>query len=165
MKPFLLLLLLLGLAANAMAQVTYRWQDPKTGQVMFSDKPPPPGAKVLGRSGAPAGEEEGADPNAKLPYAVRRAAQNFPVVLFTSSDCIDSCKNARALLTGRQVPFKERSVTTPEDVADLKALTGGEGLVPVASVGRQTLKGFSADEWNSLLDLAGYPAAGRSQNQ
>ena len=29
--------------------------------------------------------------------------------------------------------------------------------VPVVAVGRQTYKGFSAEAWNNLLDLADYP--------
>jgi len=159
MQRSLIFLLLLGLAGMATAQVTYRWQDPKTGQVIFSDKPPPPGVKVLGRAGAPATEDEAPDPNANLPYAVKRAAQNFPVVLFTSADCIESCKSARALLASRQVPFKERTMTSQEDVDALKAITGGEALVPVVTVGRQSVKGFRAEDWNNLLDLAGYPTA------
>lgn len=153
-----LLPLVLGCAAlvsvSAQAQTTYRWTDPKTGQMVISDKPPPTGVKQMSKYQQGLGEES-SDTN--LPYATRQAAQNFPVKLYTSVDCIDFCRRARELLNARGIPFKEKIVTTAEDIAELKALAGGETTVPFLTVGRQTLKGVDDISWNNILDLAGYP--------
>ena len=44
---FVFLIVALLAAANASAQETYRWVDQKSGQTIFSDQPPPPGAKQV----------------------------------------------------------------------------------------------------------------------
>ncbi|MFC5300048.1 glutaredoxin family protein [Azospira restricta] len=145
--------LLLPLAVQA--QTTYRWVDPATGRTVFSDQPPPAGArKATRQNAAEAGDER------QPSYAARAAAEKFPVVLYTSPDCTDHCAKARDLLNGRGVPFAEKMVQSgmPE-LEDLKKLTGGEPFVPVVVVGKQHVKGFEAAGWNNLLDLAGYPKA------
>lgn len=144
----------LALAAlPAFAQVTYQWKDPKTGNMIFSDQPPPPGVKAVEKKGADAGD------NPQQSYAVRVAAEKFPVTLYTTADCIEQCANGRNLLNGRGVPFNEKIVQTDnaEAVAELKNLSGGEAMVPLVLVGTQRFKGFDPSSWNNLLDLAGYP--------
>lgn len=144
--------LLVLVSIPTMAQ-TYRWVDPATGRVMITDTPPPGTAKQVsrtGRSGATAGEGE-------MPYATRLAAQKFPVTLYTAADCAP-CNQARELLIKRGIPFTEKTVQGEADQAELKTLTG-DIAVPVLKVGRQTLKGFEAGNFNSALDLAGYPKA------
>lgn len=144
---------LLLLASGPAAAQTYRWVDPATGRTMITDTPPPGTARQVsrtGRSGATASEGE-------MPYATRLAAQNFPVTLYTAADCAP-CNQARELLTKRGIPFTEKTVQGEADQAELKTLTGDTG-VPVLKVGRQTLKGFEAGNFNSALDLAGYPKA------
>lgn len=143
-----LMLIALSLAATAQ---TYRWIDPVTGKTMYTDHPPPGKVKQSSRTGA-----DGKDDGPTSP-TVRRAAENFPVTLYTSSDCAADCKNARDLLNRRGVPFSEKLVQSPEDFAELKALVG-DAYVPTLKVGRQTQKGFQTEAYNSLLDLAGYPA-------
>jgi glutaredoxin len=142
------------LAATAVhAQTTHRWIDPATGRTVFSDQPPPPGVKRTTRQEAPVAGNGG-----QQSYAVRIAAEKFPVVLYTSSDCTEYCAHARNLLNGRGVPFQEKIVQPGSPVLDeLKKLTGGEALIPLVTVGTLNFKGFSANEWNQLLDLAGYP--------
>jgi len=139
-------------SAAAEAQTTYRWVDPASGRTIFSDQPPPAGARNTRElAGSTAGDE------APLPYSVRAAAGKFPVTLYTSTDCSDACSNARNLLNGRGVPFTEKSVGDADTVAALKQLTGGEAFVPVVVIGREHIKGFQAANWNNMLDLAGYP--------
>ncbi|MDE2584647.1 MAG: glutaredoxin family protein [Betaproteobacteria bacterium] len=154
----LLLSLLLGCALlssfTTQAQTSYRWTDPKTGQMVISDKPPPAGVKQVSKyQQGSAGDDE----NSNLSYATRKAMKDFPVKLYTSADCVDLCRRGRDLLNARGIPFKEKMVSTPEDVAELKSLTGGEPILPVLTVGRQTLKGMDETSWNNILDLADYP--------
>jgi hypothetical protein len=60
------------------------------------------------------------------------------------------------MLSGRGIPFTERTVTTPEDSDYLQRLTG-ENSLPMLSIGGQRLKGYAESEWLQYLDAAGYP--------
>lgn len=140
------------LALPADAQTTYRWIDKATGKTVFSDQPPPPGAKVIQTKESKAPAEE-----AQVPYAVKQAAEKYPVVLYTAANCIEACKQGRDLLNGRGVPFSEKMLSKDEEIAELSAKLGGEVSVPTLFVGQQNFKGYEAGAWNNLLDLAGYP--------
>lgn len=151
MRQLLLLCLLLSGIATA---ETYRWTD-SAGRTQITDTPPPKGATKLSTTStapapatAPAGGSE-------LPFAVRRAAESFPVVLYTTPECAE-CKAARELLSGRGVPFTEKTVKSAEEAEELKQLVG-DAFVPSIKVGRQKFRGFDAGSWDNLLDLAGYP--------
>jgi len=144
-------LLALCLISTAVFAQTYRWVDPATGKTMITDTPPP--GKVKQVSKAQTGET-GEGP---VSVTVRRAAENFPVTLYTSADCPAECKSARDLLNRRGVPFAEKVLKSQADVDELKALVG-ESYVPSIKVGKQSQKGFLADAYNNLLDLAGYPS-------
>ena len=144
-----LLILSLALAAASASAQTYRWVD-ANGRPVFSDTPPPGTTKTVSKSGDKATPDDG------LPFAVKKAAEAFPVTLFTTPDCVNECKQARDLLNGRGVPFTERMVVKPEEVAELKQLVG-DAFVPSLRVGKQPSRGFEAAAYNNLLDLAGYP--------
>ena len=90
-----------------------------------------------------------------LPFELRKIVSRFPVTLYTSSDC-GPCDAGRNLLKQRGVPFRERTIATPEDAEALKRAEGSTDL-PILRVGGQRMQGFSASEWNSYLDAAGYP--------
>jgi glutaredoxin len=140
-------------AATAGAQM-YRWVD-KDGKVHYTDTPPPAAAKsVQKRSGAPAA----ADTGPATPYAVQQAAKNFPVVVYTASNCGAPCAEGKALLAARGVPYREVAVGPDAGVSaeELKKVTGGD-TVPVMVVGRTPTRGFEPDAWNTALDAAGYP--------
>ena len=150
LRVFLVAVLLT--ASFAYAQTTYRWVDPASGQTVISDKPPPANAReVVTRKGGEAGSEP------QLPFATRRAAERFPVTLFTLASCIAECKLGRDLLNGRGVPFTEKLLKTPQELAELGKELGSDPLVPSVSIGKEYFRGFEADAWNNLLDLAGYP--------
>lgn len=146
------LAVLLLTATAASAQTTYRWIDPSTGGTVVSDRPPPPGARQVVKSAM-----VGAD-GPQIPYAVRQASEKFPVILYTSAGCV-ACKEARALLDGRGVPFSEKVLQNEEEFAELGRQLGGEALLPSVSVGRQSARGFSPSVWNALLDAATYPSS------
>jgi len=143
-------------AAGAGAQM-YRWVD-KDGKVYYTDSPPPAAAKsVQKRAGAPAAPAE-AGGAAGVPYSVQQAAKNFPVVVYTSSNCGPPCADGKALLAARGVPYREIAVGPDTKLSsdDLKAATGGT-TVPVMMVGKSPTRGFETDMWHSALDAGGYP--------
>jgi glutaredoxin len=93
-----------------------------------------------------------------LPFALRKAKENFPVTLYTSADCTTDCKQAREILNGRGVPFTEKMLQNAEDANELKQLVG-DVFIPSLKVGKQSFRGFESGAYNNLLDLAGYPAS------
>ena len=145
-------LLSLGGAADAQ----YRWRD-ASGQVNYGDIPPGD-ALELKQVGARVSAET-VDTTLALPFELRRAKAQYPVVLYSSAGC-PPCDNGRAFLRQRGVPFSERVVETPADNFELKRITGIE-MVPVMTVGKDTLAGFNSGNWARALDAAGYPTASK----
>lgn len=137
----------------ATAQTTYRWTDKASGRTVYSDQPPPPGAAQVVRIGG----GNAPDADSQVPYTTRQAMQKFPVVLYTSANCVDECRQARDFLNARGVPFSEKMLTTEEDRGELTRKLGSEAVVPSFTVGQQSFKGFESGAWSNLLDLAGYP--------
>lgn len=151
LAPFLLLPLLL-FPLFAQAQM-YRWVD-DNGKVHYSDRAPLSGAKNVQKQSMSAGQGS----SAPLPYALQQAVRNFPVTLYTSEDCGESCVRARELLNKRGVPYSEATVADEAGLAQLKTLSGGN-VVPVMTVGREVYKGFESGAYNAALDNAGYPTS------
>jgi glutaredoxin len=149
MKMRYLIILCLALASTCASAEAYRWVDPQ-GRVVISDTPPPGRARDVSRAGSASETSDG------LPYEVRRAAENFPVTLYTSADCASECKQARDFLNARGVPFTEKMLQKQEDIDELKKLVG-DAFVPALKVGKQSFRGFEPVAYNNLLDLAGYP--------
>lgn len=143
---------LLGSAVGVQAQTIYRIVG-ADGKVTFSDKPP-----VTADQGKVATTGVGAaaaTPSTGLPFELRQIAAKYPVVLYTSTKCTP-CDAGRAFLSGRGIPFTERTVTTPEDHGYLQRLTGDTSL-PYLTIGSQRIRGLSDLEWTQYLDAAGYP--------
>ena len=138
------------MSLDVQAGELYRWMDSK-GVMHYSDMPPPRSeqAETI-RLSDDAGSDEA------LPYETLRAKQNFPVTLYVAPGCGETCDQARSLLSKRGIPFAEKSLKTREEVEAFKQLSGIEG-VPVLAVGKNYLKGFQAEQWQSELDIAGYP--------
>jgi glutaredoxin len=140
----------LALCATA-AFAQYKYID-ANGRTVYSDQPPPPGARLVGKPGSVSG---GISPASDLPYALQGPAKAFPVTLFTAANC-EPCNSGRALLNSRGVPYQEKTVNSAEDQNVLKTATGSTN-VPVLVVGSSKQLGFQPDQWNSSLDFAGYP--------
>jgi glutaredoxin len=141
---------IVGPMSTTDAKVMFRWTDPK-GQINYGDRPPPNATNVIRIDLMTIGENT----QSLLPYLVRRAATNFPVMLFTSKNC-PPCVSAREFLNKRGVPFAERTIESSDDSMEFKRLTGAEG-VPVMTLGTKPLIAFDKDEWNNGLDATGYP--------
>ena len=140
------------LAATASAQTLYRVTAPD-GSVTFTDRPPASATRV-----EPIGRGTNA-PAPALPPALRDAATRFPVVLYTIPDCAP-CDRGRELLRARGIPYEERVADSDADREAWLRIVGSVEA-PGLGVGRQMLRGFSATEWSSTLDLAGYPRESR----
>lgn len=144
-----LLLVCLALASTCSFGQTYRWID-ASGRTVFSDTPPPGKVKSVVKA------EDDKESGDALPFAVKKAAENFPVILYTATNCTIECKLARDLLNGRGVPFTEKMVQKKEEIDELTQLVG-DNIIPSIKVGKQSSRGFEASAYNNLLDLAGYP--------
>ncbi|NDP38020.1 MAG: glutaredoxin family protein [Rhodoferax sp.] len=150
--PALCAALLLTLSL-AQAQTVYRIVGPD-GKVTFSDKPPVAAVNVTTTDAG--GKAMGTDAPT-LPFELRQVLSKYPVTLYTSSNCAP-CGSGRTLLSGRGIPFTERTVTTAEDADALQRISG-ENSLPFLTIGGQQIKGFSDSEWTQFLDAAGYPKA------
>jgi glutaredoxin len=139
-----------GPMSTSSPHVLFRWSDFR-GQINYGDRPPPDAQNIIKIDLMTIGENT----QSLLPYLVRRAASNFPVMLFTSKNC-PPCSTAREFLTKRGIPFAERTIESADDSMEFKRLTGAEG-VPVATLGTRPLIAFDADTWNNALDATGYP--------
>jgi glutaredoxin len=139
-------------AVTAQAQTVYRIVGPD-GKVTFSDKPPASAAE--GKIAATGTGSAAAASGGSLPFELRQVVSKFPVTLYTGPDC-SPCDSGRTLLNSRGIPFAERTVTTQEDGASLKRLSGAQAL-PFLTIGGQRIKGFADTEWTQYLDAAGYP--------
>jgi glutaredoxin len=149
MKTSSVAVLALALACGPLAAAQlYRWVDEK-GNVEYRDTPPPANAKKVERRDMTANTIE----TSALPYSVQQAVKNHPVTLW-SFDCGDPCTKARAHLARRGVPHTERS---PQKEPDAMKQATGALDVPVLIVGKNQLKGYLDEAWDSALDSAGYP--------
>ncbi|WP_423455590.1 glutaredoxin family protein [Ottowia sp. VDI28] len=140
------------LAGAAQAQL-YRSVGPD-GRVTYSDKPPAANTSTNGAGAAPA--NRAGSGNASLPYQLRQIAERYPVTLYASTDCAP-CNSGRNLLVNRGVPFTEKTISTNDDILALQRLTGQGSNVPLLTIGRQHLQGYSDADWSQYLDAAGYP--------
>ena len=144
-------LAMLALLAPLVAAGQYRWVD-KEGRTNFGDGPPRD-AKSVQRLDVRGSDS--ADGQKDFPYELRRAAERFPVTLFTTASC-QPCELARSFLRGRGVPYQERTVSNEADSDELRRISGGIRL-PVMTVGRQAQTPFDPEAWSATLDAAGYP--------
>jgi len=146
---------LLACALTAQAQL-YRWTD-DSGNVHYTDTPPPANAKNVQKKGS-ARPSDGAAA-AQQSFALQQAVKSFPVTIYTSDDCGNPCKQGLEQLKKRGVPFTEKIIATREEIDELIKLAGAP-RVPVMIVGVAIQKGYEEHSWNEALDTAGYPKAG-----
>ena len=143
-------------ASAAAAQQIYRWTD-KDGRIHITDTPPPPDAKEVVQK-KPQSNSAVPQVSQNEPYALQVARKNYPVTLYTSSNC-EACGEARRFLNARGVPFTEIIVSDEKSFAELRRLVGSNS-VPAILVGPMVQKGFEESMYNRMLDSAGYPKAG-----
>jgi glutaredoxin len=147
------------LAAFAANAQMYQWTD-QSGRTHITGTPPPPDAKNVKKIGGATPAEGGkeASVGGAEPYVLQVARKSYPITLYTTPGC-EACTEARKLLNGRGLPFKEVSVTSEDDIAALKKVAGSAS-VPSMVVGSTVQRGFEEGGYNRVLDAAGYPKAG-----
>lgn len=143
------------LAMAAVHAQLYRWTD-EQGRVHITDTVPPPNARNVQKKAAPAASTSAPAP--VEPYSLTLIRGKFPITLYTTPGC-DSCADARKLLNARGLPFSEISVTTDQQIAELKE-KANTNSVPVMIVGSTIQRGYEEGAYNKLLDAAGYPKLG-----
>ena len=146
-------ILMLLCVGSANAQL-YKWVGPD-GKVSYSDTPPPSSAtrvetKSLTIGGVSASE---------FPFEVSEAMKSYPVTLYTTKNC-PPCDEGRRLLTERGIPFAEKTVNSGDDVAQYKQ-AGGDGQLPLLTVGKFRERAFESGAWHNVLTTAGYPESSR----
>lgn len=149
LRPLALASVALLVATAASAQ--YKIVGPD-GRVTYTDKPPAGPARDAGNPAGGGASGEAAGP---LPYQTRQAASRFPVALYAGRRCAP-CDQARDWLKTRGVPFTEYLVDTEADAAAMKARFG-EAVLPMVTVGSQSLRGFNAVDLDATITNAGYP--------
>ncbi len=154
--PLALAMLAMAWSMGATAQV-YRIVGPD-GRVTFSDKPPAD-PRVRATPAPTVAMPGGGSGSGALPVELRSITTRYPVTLYSGAGC-GPCDSARIFLTSRGIPFSERTVSTNDDVAALRRLSG-ENRLPFLTIGTQQLQGFSETEWTQFLDAAGYPRSSR----
>ena len=153
-KLVLKLVVCLGLVwmtGLALGQTVYRVIGPD-GKITFSDKPPVSGTNATSTGVGVKPLETGGP---VLPTELRQLVSKYPVTLYTANNCAP-CATGRSLLSGRGVPFTEKTVTTNDDAQALQRISG-ETSLPFLTIGSQQIRGYSDAEWTQFLDAAGYP--------
>lgn len=154
--PVIYLLIVAAVLAvsTAQAEKLYKWVG-KDGKVSYQDRPPPADAATVqekdlsvGRRTGSAGTDEAAE-----------AAQNFPVVLYTVSNC-GTCDEARTYLKKRGVPFSEKNVGKSGALQKEMIEKVGQLSVPSITVGSKVMSGYVQSLLAGELDQAGYPKMG-----
>lgn len=150
MRIHLLLFASLLTAGVANAVEYFRSIDGK-GEVHYGDRPQAEANDIerLKSRADPA-------PGDVLPYATRRAQEQFPVTLYVADDCGSGCARAREYLNKRGIPYTEKNLLAPEEIEAFKQASGGN-LIPALNVGSKWLQKFSEVPWAKELDAAGYP--------
>ena len=115
MKRSAVFVILALAAGTVLAQYKYTTPD---GRTVYSDQPPPSDARNVQQRDFAAGAST--FDTTRMPYELRRAAENFPVTLYTSSQCAP-CDEGRRFLNQRGVPFTEKTVNSNDDVAYMKS--------------------------------------------
>ena len=154
MRASVLIILSLSVTVGvAQAGQLYRWVD-ESGRVHYSDQPPPPEIRDVERKQVRTGPTSDGD----MPYALQQAVKQFPITLYTASDCGEGCQKAVAYLNKRGAPYAEKDARDAAAAEALMKLTNGKLEVPVATVGSTVLRGYEENTWKTALDAAGYPS-------
>lgn len=142
-------ILMLLCVGSANAQL-YKWVGPD-GKVTYSDTPPASAVTKVETKSLTIGDVSASE----FPYEVAEAMKSYPVTLYTTRNC-PPCDEGRKLLTERGIPFTEKTVNSSDDITQFKQV-GGEGQLPLLTVGKFKERAFEAGAWNSVLTTAGYP--------
>uniref|UniRef100_E6QU15 DUF4124 domain-containing protein n=1 Tax=mine drainage metagenome TaxID=410659 RepID=E6QU15_9ZZZZ len=152
MKMLMRLIVMLCSLMTVSAQATemYRWTD-QNGVVNYSNEPPPGHVQGVKKTDITPNVIDG-----QGSYNLKMSMKKSPVVLF-SGDCGAACREAKALLDKRGIPYTLRDPDKDKTVAAALGETSDHIHLPDLKVGNHLLKGFETKQWNDALDAAQYP--------
>lgn len=78
------------------------------------------------------------------------------MTFYYAGNCGNPCDKARDFLNKRGVPFTEKLLQTQAEIDEFTKQSGSDQS-PTLQVGKTYLKAFEPEQWNSELDVAGYP--------
>ena len=102
--------------------------------------------------------------NKRPDNSLKQIARKNPVVLYTAPNC-NSCDNARRYLDDLKIPYTDKNAQGNDEVSEELRRVSGALSVPVISVGKKVLTGFTKPWLESELKKAGYPVAGKKTAQ
>jgi len=144
------------MCGSALADGLYRWVD-KSGKVHYGDAPAADAAKVEQKKFGAAPTVDVND----LPYATRRAKQNFPVTLYIAENCGDPAnRHANSLISAAFIYPKITCV--PKKSSMLSSSYPVSEGVPTLAVGKTWFKVFrlssGAVDWIRQVILKRIPS-------
>jgi glutaredoxin len=165
---FIVVLFCLIATAGIGQAAIYKWVD-ENGTISFRDTPPPRGVEAeivnpvpLGAikydSGQPQNEvtrkgTSGVPPKPAAAISGKKQKRSFPKVeLYVTSWC-GYCAKAKSFLRRNGVPFKAYDVERDRRAAKRHLQLNPRGGVPVAVIGKRTIRGFSPDTYRQVLGL------------
>ncbi len=96
--------------------------------------------------------------------SMAQIARKNPVILYTAPNC-NSCDVARRFLDDLKIPYADKNAQGSDEVSEeLRRVSGGL-TVPVITIGKKVLAGFTKPWLVSELEKAGYPVAGKKTAQ
>lgn len=139
----------------AVAAKLYKWVD-EYGNVTYRDTPPVDDSVQYQEKDISGGTATGG-----ASAAAEEAADNFPVVMYSTPSC-SPCNAARAYLESRGVPFQDKNVEGNGELQQELKKKAGEISVPTILVGPKVMKGYVQSLLEGELDAAGYPKEGEA---
>lgn len=148
----ILAVLTLTVSAAGHADGLYKWADPATGAIVYSNEPPPAAIKSVEQKKIVRSSIQTSD----LPYGVQQAVKRHPVVLYVTQ-CGEFCDRARAYLAKRGLPYAEKNPQQAGEAEEFRKASNGGMEVPLLMVGAQAVRGFDEAQYDAALEAAGYP--------
>jgi arsenate reductase-like glutaredoxin family protein len=157
MKKLLFSIIFTGFCTLPASAQVYKWVDAES-HVHYSDIRPPLSGKVTEKKKWGDSSSE----LSPLPYATKEAARKNTITLYTSATCGEPCSQAKALLNQRHVPYTIRNT---DKIKTTFKNPNDKNRLPILIVGKQpAYKGFEENDWQRMLDNAGYPKSKFSES-
>jgi glutaredoxin len=83
-------------------------------------------------------------------------ARKNPIVIYSAPNC-GSCTNARKYLDGLKIPYTDKNAQGNQKVAEELRKVSGALTVPVITIGKKVLSGYTEPWLESELGKVGYP--------
>lgn len=83
-------------------------------------------------------------------------ARKNPVIIYSAPNC-NSCNEARDFLDSLKIPYTDKNAQASIEVSNELKKVSGALTVPVITIGKKVLQGYTRPWLESELDKAGYP--------